>query len=293
MKVGINIEDVILKEVGTGEKTMFWHDRWTGNMTLKASFPEMYKLERHKHCMVNERILPGGLVWNWKASITSPEQIREADLLLNRVSNIQLGTRNDKWVCKLSNDGVFHVEDLRLRIDRRDMQPGEVAITWTHDVPLKVNCFMWRAYLDRIPTACAFIKRGIQVTSPTCTFCEDKDEDVAHVLLQCPMVAKVWEWVFQWCGIPGYQFCNMHDLVKFTTQWGSCPKKRRCLVNICYGTIWHIWKARCDWIFKKIRPSPAKVVDLIKSNVFIWSKYRRSQCSMQWIEWCVNPICCL
>lgn len=96
MKVGINIEDVILKEVGTGEKTMFWHDRWTGNMTLKASFPEMYKLERHKHCMVNERILPGGLVWNWKASITSPEQIREADLLLNRVSNIQLGTRNDK-----------------------------------------------------------------------------------------------------------------------------------------------------------------------------------------------------
>lgn len=67
---------------------MFWHHRWIGNTTLKASFPKMYKMERHKYCKVNDRIHPGGPIWNWKANISSSEQVREADLLLNMVGNI-------------------------------------------------------------------------------------------------------------------------------------------------------------------------------------------------------------
>lgn len=142
IKVGIDIDDVIIKEVGTRENTLFWHDRWNGYKTFKASFPEPYKLERHKYCKASDRIHPRGPNWDWKADISSAEQVIEAQTLSNRVRNIQQVTRNDRLVCKLSNDRVFRVDALRMTIDRRDMTPGETTITWTHDVPIKVNCLM-------------------------------------------------------------------------------------------------------------------------------------------------------
>lgn len=89
--------------------------------------------------------------------------------LTNRVCNFQTVAQSDKWVCNMSSDGIFHVNALRTRIDWRNLMTGEVTINWTHEIPLKVNCFMWRAKLDRIPTACALLRRSIQITSAICS----------------------------------------------------------------------------------------------------------------------------
>lgn len=176
--------------------------------------------------------------------------MREIEGLTYRVCNIHIVTRNDKWVCNISSDGIFHVNVLRTQIDWRNMMPGEISTNWIHDISLKINCFMWRAKLDRIPTACALMKRGIQITSDICTYCESDMEDTTHVLFRCPVASKVWEWIFLWCKIPHIHFGNVAELVKFVAQWGTCLKKMT-LTSICYGTTWIIWKARCDRIFKK------------------------------------------
>lgn len=71
--MGIDINDVLLKEVGAGDKPMFCKDIKIGNTTLKASFLEMYKLEQHKYCKVSNQLQPGGPIWEWKAVVTSLE----------------------------------------------------------------------------------------------------------------------------------------------------------------------------------------------------------------------------
>nr|KAJ0220719.1 hypothetical protein LSAT_V11C200099030 [Lactuca sativa] len=132
----------------------------------------------------------------------------------------------------------------------------------------KVRCFIWRAVLNGIPTACALQKRGINFNTINCSYCDLEREDTDHVLINCSMTAKVWY------GIPQPQFGNLSDMVKFCSTWGQCLNKRKNLISICYGIAWLIWKARCDFIFNKIRISPNQLAGNIQSMVFTWIKHR-------------------
>ena len=53
---GIDIENVLVKRVERGDDTLFWLDRWIGNLSLKISFPELYQMDKKKRCKVLERV---------------------------------------------------------------------------------------------------------------------------------------------------------------------------------------------------------------------------------------------
>lgn len=55
-KFGINFQDIMEKQVNNGDDTLFSMDTWCGSEPLKNKFPDLYQLERHKSCKVNERI---------------------------------------------------------------------------------------------------------------------------------------------------------------------------------------------------------------------------------------------
>nr|KAJ0215457.1 hypothetical protein LSAT_V11C300123840 [Lactuca sativa] len=232
----IDMEEIMMKKIGSGEETMFWLDKWIGDSTLKTSFPEAYNLKCNKHYKISDRLQNGFINWEWKSAPRTPELVSEINLLASRIRDFQIAQGNDKWVCTLSSDGIFHVDRLRIQIDRWNLPTLETPLKWIHEIPLKVTCFMWRANLEKIPTACALLKRGIQLTSPICSYCENAEEDAYHVLFRCPMAAKVWEWVLSWCDLPNVHFESIEELLKFTAHWGTCEKKRRNLISICYGT---------------------------------------------------------
>lgn len=50
-KVGVPMEVIMKKKVNKGDKTLFWLDKWVGNETLKAAFPNLYELERKKDAL--------------------------------------------------------------------------------------------------------------------------------------------------------------------------------------------------------------------------------------------------
>nr|KAJ0202152.1 hypothetical protein LSAT_V11C600338510 [Lactuca sativa] len=94
-------------------------------------------------------------------------------------------------------------------------------------------------------------------------------EDANHVLIKCPFATIVWEWVLRWCDIPSpSQFSSILDINEFVRGWVICQRKRNTMISICYGTLWWIWKARCDRVFKNLHVNATKVVDNIKSQVF-------------------------
>lgn len=75
----------------------------------------------------------------------------------------------DTWNCPLSKDGTFHVKVIRIKIDNVEPVNNEVIIPWIHDIPLKVNTFIWKANLGRIPTNVALKKRGVTILHSTCS----------------------------------------------------------------------------------------------------------------------------
>ncbi|CAI9280344.1 unnamed protein product [Lactuca saligna] len=187
----------------------------------------MYKLERHKHCKISDRLNDGRCNWNWKEIPTTTEQLRELHMLTNGVNTFQLVAQSDRWVCNLSSDGLFYVNVLRTQIDWRNMMPREVSIKWTHEVPVKINCFIWRAKFDRLPTAHALTRRGIQLMSALCPYCELEEQDTTHALFQCPLASKVWEYVGHWCNIPHLHFQSAEEMVKYLGVIGSLKNKEQ------------------------------------------------------------------
>ncbi|GJS09735.1 RNA-directed DNA polymerase, eukaryota, reverse transcriptase zinc-binding domain protein [Tanacetum coccineum] len=51
---------------------------------------------------------------------------------------------------------------------------------------------------SRLATRPSLVARGISITDPSCPFCNQSIEDVHHVLVACPRVARVWRKVWAW-----------------------------------------------------------------------------------------------
>ncbi|MEX5533362.1 hypothetical protein, partial [Pseudomonas syringae] len=74
-KKGIHIEDIMAREIKSGDDTLFWLDKWQGAVTLKEAFPDLFQLERHKHCRVKDRVVAGSINWSWKSATTAAQQV--------------------------------------------------------------------------------------------------------------------------------------------------------------------------------------------------------------------------
>ena len=62
-------------------------------------------------------------------------------------------------------------------------------------VPIKVNVFCWRMFLDRLPTRVNLTKKGMDVPSILCLVSDLMVEDVIHLFFSCPfpkaMIEKI------------------------------------------------------------------------------------------------------
>ncbi|CAN6701341.1 unnamed protein product [Malus baccata var. baccata] len=102
--------------------------------------------------------------------------------------------------------------------------------------------------------------------SPMCPICLDHVESVEHMLLLCPWVKPVW-----YGGILNFRM----DRAKFTAlgTWllslinldlGSTRDKEIILSHFAF-TCWHVWNARCNFLFNHGSISPNHVLLAISS----------------------------
>lgn len=198
------------------------------------------------------------------------------------------------WKCALTDDGNYHVGAIRSKLDSMEPANNEEIIPWIHEIPIKVSTFVWRANLVRIPSNNALNRRRVPGIEDRCLWCSKETEDAAHILLHCPMAASVWELVFKWCEISQPQIQVIGDLISFVKKWGNNKKRRNNLISVCFGgTIWLLWKSRCDLMFKNVRTSLFRILDGVKSTVYSWLKHRRASCNYGWNEWCSCPLSCV
>lgn len=201
-----------------------------------------------------------------------------APLISNQVftiiSSIPFGssTEDDRLIWPLNLNGSYTVKSgyhwhhsriMRQIPNLSHTSHSPDAVFWkslwsTNTVP-KIRNFLWRACSNALPTFQNLHRRHI-AKSPICQLCEVEEESIEHTLLLCPWVCTVW------FGSPlGYKV----DKARITTldRWlqgltavASTKTRKVELLSLVSYCLWAIWKARCNYIYKAIIPSPSHVI---------------------------------
>ena len=128
---------------------------------------------------------------------------------------------------------------------------------------------------------CWLVLRGTYMTTLV--------ETTNHLLIDCEFSKVMCYWIFRWCGIKQPQFRNVRDFIDFGASCGNCPRKGNILTMILHSTIWNIWIARNDKVFKKLGVNPTKTTDCIISQAFEWNKYMGNGLE-SWADRNVSPL---
>jgi hypothetical protein len=158
-----------------------------------------------------------------------------------------------------------------------------------------VIAFSWQLLYDRIPTRYNLDLRGINTSDKPweCVGCVGKIETSRHLFLHCPSAMKVWGDVFKWLGVSIVIPPSISSLFELLKGTARNAKIRDGFVLIWHATLWSLWKARNNAIFKDIPFIPNVIVDSIKVVSWKWRLARMKLAPCLFYEWIWDPGECL
>ncbi|GKE16864.1 RNA-directed DNA polymerase, eukaryota, partial [Tanacetum coccineum] len=89
----------------------------------------------------------------------------------------------------------------RRLIDSKLLPSIQTSTLWDKILPRKINIFLWRLSLDRLPHRLNLSSRGIDIPSISCSSCNGNVESADHVFFECDLVKEIWSLVRKWCDL--------------------------------------------------------------------------------------------
>ncbi|GJT23655.1 RNA-directed DNA polymerase, eukaryota [Tanacetum coccineum] len=163
---GINMFEFMRLNLGNGEGTRFWKDKWFDGGTMKVLFPRLYALEMDK-----------------------------------MMTNIQLKPCDDRYVWSLNNSGEFSVASLRKVIDDNRFHKVNSSTRWVNLVPIKVNVIAWKVMSNALPTRFNISSRGMDIDTMECPICKEGSETSSHLFFQCRVVRQLTRKISAWWNV--------------------------------------------------------------------------------------------
>ena len=118
---------------------------------------------------------------------------------------------------------------------------------WNKSLPLKISCFIWLAYHNRILTWDNLQRRGLSGPG-ICSLCYTNLETVNHLFSCC------WVWKLVAGSIMDYfniKAClSDNSFVDLIIGWNDTIPQSSPLYTLLFKAIWMIWKARNQQIFE-------------------------------------------
>ena len=295
------LSDNIIWKVGDGRDTLFWVDPWLDGCPLARSFGRLYLLADNKLATVSEMFELGwgfgGEAWKWRRRLL----VWEEGLLLECVERVitcilQVGTV-DRWVWKLHTSQCYTVKSAYSFLTSIDTNQNEGfdSFLCLKAVPLKVNLFVWRLFLNILPTKDNLYGREvIDVTQLHCAALCGELEDRDHLFFRCEVYSRIWLLVSKWLGIDSVFNGNIgtHS-TQFRGLGGFSKNSRTAFTIIWISVLFVVWKDRNNRIFQNKSVQLETLAEKVKLQTFWWLKSHYVLFDFDYPYWRLNPLCCL
>ena len=285
---GFNFMSRIKKRVGNGHNTKFWLDPWMFEVPLSIRFPRLFALENSKDISVADKWNASDLKASFRRDVRNGAELQQWLEMVSVLDSVSLSSSADRWFCDFNGDGSFRVKDIRQHIDDLLLPPSMEATRWLKCVPSKINVFAWRARLDRLPTRCNLLYRGVEIESSLCPVCGLVPEDISHILFKCDLAVSICRRICHWWNI---NWIEVNSFVDWTGWFSSIrlPSKiKQMLEGTFYVAWWHLWNFRNQTIFNANPPRRSVIFDDILSRSFMWCNSRCAK-TFSWESWLKTP----
>ncbi|GKA42376.1 RNA-directed DNA polymerase, eukaryota, reverse transcriptase zinc-binding domain protein [Tanacetum coccineum] len=232
--------NTLCRKVGDRSTIRFWKDNWNGNGHLMSRFNRLCHLNVNVDCLLSDRRINDAWVWNWKRQVMGSCNEAALALLVSELGQVQFSDSPDSWRWSLEVTGTFTVHGTRTHIDAYMLPSSSPCTTWSKVLPRKVNIFIWRLILDRLPTRLNLSLKGLEITSIECPICNIGMESVDHVFLGCELALNIWRLVRVWTDIDMPSFSSWFDWSHWFEDW-RVSKSEKDRVRGRKVNCWNSW----------------------------------------------------
>nr|GEV68877.1 RNA-directed DNA polymerase, eukaryota [Tanacetum cinerariifolium] len=188
------------------------------------------------------------------------------------------------WACGQAAHYKMGVKDVRRLLDDFFLPKSDVATRWVKCVPIKVNVFAWRVWLDRLPTRANLICRNISVLSPLCPICSTVDEDISHLLFKCELASGITRLICRWWDLSWSPMSSYSEWLSWFKNIRLYSKSKVLLEGVFYIAWWSVWNFRNHLLFSDKAPRKDVIFDDIVTRSYSWC-HSRCNISFSWSSW--------
>ncbi|GJR41801.1 RNA-directed DNA polymerase, eukaryota [Tanacetum coccineum] len=209
--------------------------------------------------------------------------------MLNEIGQLNIDVNEDTCTWSLGPNGTFTVKDARYRIDQNILPTLAHATTWDKSIPRKVNVFMWRLSLDRLPHRLNLSSRGMDIPAISCPSCNANVESANHVFFECDIATDMWKLVFRWCDIPLFQASSWDSFNDWIISWHASKEKKHRFYVITTSVLWWLWRYRNSVTFSSQPLRKSDLFDNVRFSSFSWL-HNRDHMKLSWNDWLMYPL---
>ncbi|GJX37418.1 putative reverse transcriptase domain-containing protein [Tanacetum coccineum] len=213
---------------------------------------------------------------------------RQLDQLSVILDSVSLSNMDDRWYWDLNGDGVFLVKDVRSLLDEVFLPKMDAPTRWIKCIPIKVNVFVWKLSLDRLPTRSNLLSRNILVSDVACPLCDHELEDSSHLFFGCPIAKDVQKLVCRWWNLDVQPYESYDGWLSWFKSIRFRSKTKDVLEGVFYVSWWSIWYFRNQLLFSDSIPRKDAIFDDIILRSFNWCVARSSKV-LNWVSWLQYP----
>ena len=152
------------------------------------------------------------------------------------------------------------------------------SAVWRSWATMTCKLFIWLALQYRVWTSDRRQRHGLQDHSSACFLCDQEEDKVDHILLQCVYARQVWFLCFRELGVDEALIPTTDDTLG--DWWVSARKRidkrhRRGFDTICISVCWNLWKQRNGRVFRNSNiANEWGTADLIHQELRLWASAR-------------------
>ncbi|GJW05906.1 RNA-directed DNA polymerase, eukaryota [Tanacetum coccineum] len=111
---------------------------------------------------------------------------------------------------RIKTFGVFQVKDVSIYVSEAFLLKWKFP-RWIKSIPIKVNVFAWKLYLDRLPTRSNLSRRNVLLPSLACPLCDHVLEDSSHFFFGCSVAKDIQKLIYRWWNLDVHPYESYED----------------------------------------------------------------------------------